>query len=66
MSLLALRYWCIRRLAGRASLLVNAELDWRGCVLTVPAYVADNVFRPGAKFSVIAEDGQVMTLADEA
>ena len=62
--LAGLRYWLIRWLAGRDSLLVNAQLDHRGCVLTVPALIAGNVIRPGAKLLVLHPDGE-MSLGEE-
>ena len=59
-----IRYWLIRKLARRDGVLLNAELDERGCVLSTPALISGNVFRPGLKVLVRTEDGQLLTLGE--
>ena len=58
------RYWLIRKLARGDGVLLNAELDDRGCVLATPALISGNVFRPGLKVLVRTEDGQLLALGE--
>ncbi len=53
-----IRYWLIRKIAGKHSVLLNAKLDGDGCTLRVPALVAGNTFHPGVRLNVVDEEGR--------
>ncbi len=63
--MLTIRYWLIRRLAGSSSILLNAHLDGRGCILPTPALVAGCVLLSGTKLFFRTEEGALLPVVEE-